>query len=136
MGALTKTQRIGIFERLKHNNKYAVVVSYAGTVPEKEALEFASVLEEAGWIVSAPHVNENICAEGVEIGVRDLASPCPSAHLLLDVLASAGLNARLVKTAEPLPSGFSGSCCLQFGRLGSDGVPGQPLTQPHDPQDV
>ena len=122
MRALTKAQRIGILERLKHNHKYSAVVSYQGKHTEQEALEFASVLEEAGWIVSGPHVNEHICAEGVEIGVRDPASPCPSAHLLLDVLVSAGLNARLVKTAEPLPTAFSSSCCLQLGRLKSGGV--------------
>jgi hypothetical protein len=103
---------------------------------EKEASEFASLLEEAGWIVSGPHVNENICAKGVEIGVRDPASPCPSAHLLLDVLISVGLNARLVKTAEPLSSASSSSCCLQFGRQGSSGGLGQILTEPRDLQDV
>jgi hypothetical protein len=117
MRTLTKAQRIGILERLRHNQKYSAVVSYQGKYSEKEALEFASVLEEAGWTVSGPHVNENICAEGIEIGVRDPASPCPSAHLLLDVLVSAGLNARLVKTAEPHPSASSSGCCLQLGRL-------------------
>ncbi len=122
MRALTKAQQIGILERLKHNHTYSAVVSYQGKHTEKEALEFASVLEEAGWIVSGPHVNEHIWAEGVEIGVRDPDSPCPSAHLLLDVLVSAGLNARLVKTAEPLPTAFSSSCCLQLGRLESGGV--------------
>jgi len=134
--ALTKAQRTGILERLRHNHKYSAVVSYRGRSSEKEAMEFASVLEEAGWTVSGPHVNDNICAEGLEIGVRDPASPCSSAHLLLDVLVAAGLNTRLVKTATPIPSAFSSSCCLQFGRLGSDGVLGEPLTEPHDPQDV
>ena len=136
MCALTKAQRTGILERLRHNQKYSAVVSYQGKHSEKEGLAFASLLEEAGWIVSGPHVNENICAKGVEIGVRDPASPCPSAHLLLDVLVSVGLNARLVKTAEPLPSASSSSCCLQLGRQGSSGGLGQILTEPHDPQDV
>jgi hypothetical protein len=117
MRTITKAQRAGILERLKHNQKYSAVVAYQGKYIEKEALEFASVLEEAGWIVSGPHMNENICGEGVEIGVSDLRSPCPSAHLLLDVLVSAGLNVRLVETAEPLPSAFESSCCLQLGRL-------------------
>lgn len=133
MGALTKAQQIGILERLRHNQKYSAVVSYQGKYTEKEALEFASLLKEAGWMVSGPHLNESISADGLEIGVRYPDSPCPSAHLLLDVLVSAGLNARLVKTAEPLPSAFSSSCCLQLGRLGSGGVLGQPLTEPHDP---
>jgi hypothetical protein len=136
MRALTKAQRAGILERLKHNEKYWAVIAYQGKDSEKEALEFGSVLEEAGWIVSGPHPNENICAGGLEIGVRYPGSPCPSAHLLLDVFISVGLNARLVKTSEPLPSAHSGSCCLQRGGLGSGGVPGQPLTEPHDPQDV
>ena len=135
MRALTKAQRTSILERLRHNQKYAAVVSYQGKNSEKEAEEFASVLKEAGWTVSGPHVNENICAEGVEIGVRDPTSPCPSAHLLLDVLVSAGLNARLVKTTEPLPSASPSSCCLQLGRLGSNGL-GQLVTGPHDPQHI
>lgn len=119
MRALNKAQRAGILKRLKHNHKYSAVVAYQGKHIEKEALEFASVLEEAGWLVSGLYVNENICADGVEIGIRDPNSPCPSAHLLLDVLVSAGLNAKVVKTAEPLPSALPGSCCLQLGRLRS-----------------
>jgi len=136
MGTLSKAQRIGILERLKHNQKYSAVVAYQGKHTEKEALEFVSVLKEAGWVVSGPHANENICADGVEIGVREPAWPCPSAHLLLDVLVSVGLDARLVKTAEPLPSAFSSSCCLQVGRVGPGKVLGQSLTESHGPQDV
>ncbi|SPF35958.1 hypothetical protein SBA1_1480032 [Candidatus Sulfotelmatobacter kueseliae] len=119
MRALTKAQRAAILERLQHNHRYSAVVAYQGKHIEKEALEFASVLEEAGWIVSGPYVNENICAEGIEIGIGDPISACPSAHLLLEVLISAGLSAKVVKTAEPLPSAFPGSCSLQLGRLRS-----------------
>lgn len=84
MRGLTKAQRAGILGRLRHNHKYAVVVSYAGTFPEKEALKFASVLRVAGWTVLGPFVDENTCAEGLRIGVRDPHSPCPSAHLLVE----------------------------------------------------
>jgi len=111
---LTKAQRAGILERLKHNYKYAVVVSCGKAFPQKDALEFASVLREAGWTVSGPHVDES-CAEGLEIGVRDLRSPCPSAHLLLDVLVSVAMNARLVTAPGPLPSVFLEGCSLLLG---------------------
>jgi len=114
MRILTKAQRAGIVERLKHNHKYAVVVSCGKAFPQKDALEFASVLREAGWTVSGLYVNES-SAEGLQIGVRDLRSPCPSAHLLLDVLVSVGLNARLVTTPVPLPSAFFEGCSLLLG---------------------
>jgi len=39
MRALTKAQRAGILERLGHNHKYEVVVSYAPMFPEGEALK-------------------------------------------------------------------------------------------------
>ena len=112
MCALSKAQRAGILERLKHNHKYAVVVSCAKAFPQRAALEFASVLQEAGWTVSGPLVNEKICMEGVQIGVPDLRSPCPSAHLLLDVLVSVGMDVTFVRAAEALPSVFFEGCSL------------------------
>lgn len=135
MSALTKAQRTDLVERLRHNNKYAVVVSYAGTFPEKEALEFASVLQEAGWTVSGPFVNEDTCAEGFRIGVSDPRLPCPSARLLMDVLVSVGLNASLVKAAQPLPA-FSGSCCLLLNRQGKRQLQGGSFRELRDAQDV
>lgn len=113
MRVLTKAQRAGILERLKHNNKYEVLVSYAESFSEKKALEFTSVLQEAGWIVSGPFANENVCPEGIRIGVREPHSPCPSARLLVDTLVAVGINAIVVKAEGSLcPSTFS-SCCLQ-----------------------
>ena len=129
MRALTKAQRAGILEQLKHNEITRLSLHIREGFRRKPGF-----LRAGGYRMDCLHPNENICAEGLEIGVRYLGSPCPSAHLLLDVLISVGLNARLVKTSEPLPSAHSGSCCLQVGGLGSGGV--QPLTEPHDPQDV
>lgn len=129
MRTLTQAQRTGILERLRHNHKYSVVVSYQAKSSEEEATEFASILEEAGWTVSGPHLSENTAMEELEIGVRDPACPCPSAHLLLDVLVSAGLNTRFVKTTAPISSASFDSCCLQLGRFGSDEVLGASLNR-------
>ena len=128
MRALTKVQRAWILERLMHNHKYAVVVLYAGTFPEKEALKFALVFRVAGWTVLGPFVDENICAEGLRIGVRDPHSPCPSAHLLVDVLVSAGMNVRIVKAVETLPSAFFDGCSVLLGPSRTPTIP--TLTQP------
>ena len=120
MRVISKAQRAGILERLKHNKKYLAVVLCTGKRVEKEALEFVSVLQEAGWTVSGPDTDATVAAEGLQIGVRDLYSPCPSARLLLDVLVSVGLNASLVKAAWFLPSGLPGE------------PPGRPLWEaPH-----
>jgi hypothetical protein len=115
MPALTKAQRAGIVERLKYNRKYSAVILYAGNSVELEAAEFASVLQEAGWSISGVSVNERVPAEGLRIGVHDLASPCPSARLLLDVLVSVGLDDGLVRTAEAPYSTLSSDCCVLVG---------------------
>jgi hypothetical protein len=121
MRALTNAQRAGMLERLKHNHKYDIVVSYAGTFPKKKALKFAAVFQEAGWKVSGPFLSEDICTEGLGIAVPDTHSPCPSAHLLIDVLVSVGIDARVVSTAEHLPSDSNG-CSLLLGPSGRKGA--------------
>lgn len=123
--AISNAQRAGILERQTHNKKHSAVVLYTNKRAEQEAFEFASVLQEAGWTVSGPQVDENICAEGLRVGVRDLNSTSPSAHLLLDVLLSGGLNTSLVKAAEVLPSAFSSGCCLLLGRSRTGPPPGR-----------
>ncbi|HYA25755.1 MAG TPA: hypothetical protein VEF05_16445 [Terriglobales bacterium] len=119
MLALTEALRAGILERLKYNHKYAVVVWYAGSFAEKEALAFASLLQEAGWTVSGPFASENISGEGLQIGVPYLHYPCPSAHLLVDTLVSVGISVKLVK-AETLPSTSFGGCSLLLGQSGAN----------------
>jgi hypothetical protein len=116
MRGVTKAQRAGILERLQHNRKYLVVISYAGKSIEQDAAEFAGLLQQAGWTVFGPYANENICTPGLQIGVRDIHSPCPSAHLLVDVLVSVGMDARLVKAPETPPSAFFiDGCSLLLG---------------------
>jgi hypothetical protein len=77
-------------------------ITNAMKYPEKEAVAFVGLLEEAGWTVSGSFVNENIAAEGLQIGVQNLQSPCPSARLLMDVLVSVGLSVNLVRAPESL----------------------------------
>lgn len=124
MRAFTKAQRARILERLKHNHKYSIVVSCAKTCPQEDAQDFASVLQEAGWTVSGPFANEKIYVEGIQIGVPDLRSPCPSAHLLLDVLVSVGFNVKFVRAAETLPSAFFEGCSLLLGSSLGIALPG------------
>lgn len=116
MGALKKLQRAGILKRLRNNRKFPVLVLYAGThTTEEYAQELASVLQEAGWKVSGPERSERICVESVQIGVRDLGTPCPSARLLLDTLIAAGISTRLAPAADLFPNAFPTGCCLLIG---------------------
>ncbi len=113
MSAFTNKQRTGILERLKHNHKYAVVIFYANaSFPEKEALDFASVLDEGGWTVLGPFPSDSNTLEGIRIGVRDPRSPGPSAHLLLDVLVSVSINVSLATAPGGLPATPFEGCCL------------------------
>jgi hypothetical protein len=124
MRALKTAQRDGILERLRHNHKYSVVVSYSEKQKTK-ATEFAGLLQDAGWTVLGPFVNENICTPGLQIGVPDLHSPCASAHLLVDVLVSVGMDVRLVRAGETLPSTSFGGCYLLFGPSRASRLPGR-----------
>jgi hypothetical protein len=114
MRALKTAQRDGILERLRHNHRYSVVVSYSEK-QKRKATEFVGLLQDAGWTVLGPFVNENICTPDLQIGIRDPHSPCPSAHLLVDVLVSVGMDVRLVRAAETLPSTSFDGCSLLFG---------------------
>ena len=93
-----------------------MLVLYAGThITEDYARDLASVLLEAGWKVLGPERSERIFVESVQIGIRDLGTPCPSARLLLDTLIAAGISTRLVPAAALFPEAFPTGCCLLIG---------------------
>lgn len=117
MRGLTKAQRVGLLERLKRNHKYGVVVSFAATFPEKQALEFSSVFQEAGWGVTGPFVSEKCSGRGLQICVPDLHCPCASGHLLIDVFVSVGLDATLVQDPEVAHPTQSADCRLLLNSL-------------------
>jgi hypothetical protein len=112
MGTLTKAQRSSILERLEHNPKYAIAISFAATFPQKNALEFASLFKEAGWKVTGPFPSEKGGTKSFQIGVPDLHCPCPGARLLVDVFVSVGLLATLVWAPEAAHPTQSSGCCL------------------------
>lgn len=118
MSSLKEVQRAGILQRLRPNKKYSAIIFYSGNRIEDAAyaLDFASVLQEAGWTVSGPKVSERISAEGLSIGVRDPRDPCPCARLLLDTLIAVDLGARTAPAGEFLSSASPFSCCLLLGQ--------------------
>src|SRR5579859_563646 len=106
MSPLKKVQRAGILKRLRQNKTYWAIIFYSGNRIEDAAyaLDFASVLQEAGWAVSGPEVSDRIFAKGLRIGVRDQRDPCPCARLLLDTFIAVDIGARTTPAGNFLSS--------------------------------
>lgn len=114
MPGLSYEQGAGIVSRLKHNRKYALLVTCESE--DADALSYANdlsqALREGGWEVSGPFVSP-VCVpkRAVFVGVDDLTSPHPSARLLLDVLVAVGIKVKVMKATNVGPGG----CCLMVG---------------------
>ena len=83
---------------------------------DSDALSYAQkltqALREGGWEVSGPCVSPGcVLTPEVFVGIDDLASPHPSARLLVDVLTAVGIKVKAVKATNVGPGG----CCLIVG---------------------
>jgi hypothetical protein len=122
MLGLSKGQRAAIVDRLRRNKKYSLLVTSVGAEVDtlNYARDLADALREAGWEVCVPSPAGYLPTESVFVGVNDVSSPHPSAGLLVDVLTSVGIRARLVPVTDAGPSG----CCLIVAGTGNWRVPG------------
>ncbi len=122
MLGLSNEQRTSIVDRLRRNRKYSLQVTSIGK--EVDAFNFAcdlaDALREAGWEVRVPSTAGHFPTESVFVGVNNLSSPHPSAGLLVDVLTSVGIRAKLVPVSDAGPSG----CCLIVVGTGNWRIPG------------
>lgn len=119
MPGFSYEQGAAIVRRLKNNRKYALLVTCENE--DSDALSYANdlsqALREGGWEVSGPCASP-LCIPTREVflGVDDLASPHPSARLLLDVLVAVGIKVKVVKETNLGP----GDCCLVVGARSPD----------------
>ena len=99
--SLSNEQRAGIVDRLRNNKKYAL--SFALLDEDVDASNYArdlaEVLREGGWVVLGPF--SSACGSaGILMEVNDFSRFHPGTRLLVDVLAAAGINAKVTQATD------------------------------------
>lgn len=106
--SLSNEQRAGIVDRLRNNKKYALLVAFLDEDVDASnyARDLAEVLGEAGWVVSGPFPVACGSAVGILVEVNDFSRSHPGVRLLVDVLAAAGINARVTQATSTGPNHY------------------------------
>jgi hypothetical protein len=100
--SLSNEQRAGIVDRLRNNKKYGLSVALLDEDVDASnyARDLAAVLREGGWVVSGPFSSARGSAAGILMEVNESSGFHPGARLLVDVLAAAGIDAKVTQATN------------------------------------
>jgi hypothetical protein len=100
--SLSNEQRRGIVDRLRNNKRYGLSVALLDEDVDASnyARDLAEVLGEGGWVVSGPFPSACSSAAGILMEVNDFSRFHPGTRLLVDVLAAAGIKAKVTQATD------------------------------------